>query len=89
MRPLMIDVNNGLILLPGLTRQHMGIQVADGISLDHLDEKWAIDAKTLNNKIADLTIFETACMELWVKAFWEQDEHNNIETYVADMAGGG
>jgi len=84
---LMIDVCNGLWLTPGHAGQHLDIQVADGIRLDQLDEKWEIDAGALNNKIAELTVFEAACLELWVQAFWRQEEHDNIEEYVASMAG--
>jgi hypothetical protein len=86
---LMIDVNNGLWLTPGHAGQHMDIQVADGIALDALDEKWEIDGRALNAKIGALTIFEAACLELWVNAFWAQDDHANIEEYVAALSAGG
>lgn len=84
---LMIDVNNGLWLTPGLAGQHLSAQVSDGIALDHLDEKWEIDGAALNAKVAALTIFEACALELWVQAFWKQDEHNNVEEYVAAMVG--
>lgn len=82
---LMIDVCNGLWLTPMMAGQHMISQVSDGIALDGLDEKWEVDGKELNKKIADLTIFEAACLELWVQAFWQQDEHGNIEEYIAGL----
>lgn len=83
---LMIDVCNGLWLTPKMAGQHMSAQVSDGIALDHLDEKWEIDGQDLNKKIARLTIYEAACLELWVQAFWKQDDHSNIEEYVAELA---
>lgn len=86
---LMIDVNNGLWLLPGMAGQHLSAQVADGIALDRLDEKWGIDDDALNTKISSLSTFEAACLELWIGAFWRQEEHGNIEEYVAAMATGG
>jgi hypothetical protein len=79
---LMIDVNNGLILTAGMAGQHLDAQVSDGIALDHLDEKWEIDGDALNKKIAALTIFESACLELWIQAFWQQPDHSAIEEYV-------
>jgi len=82
---LMIDVNNGLILTPRIAGQHLGIQVADGIALDYLDGKWEIDGEELNKKVSNLSLFEAACLELWVQAFWNQEEHGNIEEYVQEM----
>lgn len=83
---LMIDVNNGLILTPRIAGQHLDAQVSDGIALDKLDEKWEIDGDVLNGKIAALTIFEAACLELWVQAFWERHEDLDVKEYVGDMA---
>lgn len=80
---LMIDVMNGTWLTPGMAGQHLNANVSDGIALDGLDEKWGIDGVKLNQKIGGLSIFETACLELWVQAFWQQEEHGNIEEYVA------
>jgi hypothetical protein len=82
---LMIDVCNGLWLTPRMAGQHMDAQVSDGIALDHLDERWEINGQELNKKIGGLTIFETACLEIWVQAFWKQDEHSNLEEYVGGM----
>lgn len=82
---LMIDVNNGLWLTPGISGQHMSAQVSDGIALDRIDEKWEIDGDTLNKKVADLSIFEAACLEIWIMAFWEQDDHGNIEDWVGEL----
>lgn len=67
---LMIDVFNATALTPMLAGQQLDIQVADGIALDELDKKWEIDGGALNNKIADLTIFEAACLEIWANGFW-------------------
>ena len=82
---LMIDVNNGLWLTPRIAGQHMDAQVSDGIALDHLDEKWEIDGDALNKKVADLSIFEAACLEIWIMAFWEQEAPGDIEAYVAEL----
>lgn len=67
---LMIDVFNATALMPGLAGQHLDANVADGIDLDRLDEKWKIDGAALNAKIAALTIFQAACLEIWANGFW-------------------
>jgi hypothetical protein len=85
---LMIDVNNGLWLTPLMAGQHMTAQVSDGIALDGLDEKWKIEGAALNRKVAAMTIFEAACLELWVQAFWKNLDAYSFEAYVADLAGG-
>ena len=44
---LIIDVFNGTALTPGLAGQHIAINVADSIDLDHTDQKWSVDKKTI------------------------------------------
>lgn len=70
---LMIDIFNSTALRPGILGQHLAAQVSDGIALDHLDEKWEIDGKKLNEKIGKLTMFECACLELWANGFWYRE----------------
>ena len=72
---LMIDVFNSTALMPQLAGQHLEIQVADGIKLDGLDEKWKIDKKEMLKKIAALPIFSLACLEIWANGFWYADEN--------------
>jgi len=62
---LMIDVFNATSIVPQMAGQHLATKVSDGILLDRLDQKWEIDGKALNEKISKLTIFESACLELW------------------------
>ena len=82
---LMIDVMNGTAIMPQHSGFTIGANVADGIALDHLGEKWKVEAWPLNKKMADLTNFDRACLELWALAFWSQDDHSNIEEYVGTM----
>lgn len=82
---LMIDVMNGHWYNPRGAGQEMTPNVSDGIALDHLDEKWEIDGPALNKKLATLSMFDRACLEIWIQAFWNQDEHSNIEEYVAEL----
>lgn len=82
---LCIDVMNGHWYNPRWAGQEMTPNVSDGIALDRLDEKWEIDGAALNKKLATLTMFDRACMEIWIQSFWAQDDHDNIEEYVAAM----
>ncbi len=66
----LIDVFNATMLTPQMAGQHLAAQVSDGIALDRLDQKWGIDGNALNNKIASLTVFEAACLEIWANGFW-------------------
>ena len=84
---LMIDVNNGLYLTPGIAGQHIKVQVSDGIALDHLDEKWKIDGDGLNKKVSELSIFQCFCLEIWVASFWKNHESLDIQKYAQEMAG--
>jgi hypothetical protein len=67
---LMIDVMNGTMLTPQLAGQQIGANVSDGIALDHLDKKWEIDGKALNEKLAGLSPFQLACLEIRASGFW-------------------
>lgn len=69
---LIIDVMNGTILTPGMAGQHLLGNVADGIALDNLDEKWEIEKTKLIEKLRLLSIPELALFELWIQGFWEQ-----------------
>jgi hypothetical protein len=71
---LMIDVFNATALMPQLAGQHLEIQVADGIELDGLDEKWKVDKKSILKKIETLPIFSAACIEIWANGFWYANE---------------
>jgi hypothetical protein len=85
---LMIDVFNATALTPQLAGQQIGANVADGIELDHLDEKWEIDGDALNAKIDALTIFEASCLEIWANGFWYRsnpEEPLDIETWVKQL----
>ena len=86
---LMIDVFNSTALTAMAAGQQLDIQVDDGMRLDALDEKWGVDRNALNNKIADLTIFEAACLEIWANGFWyggDPDKKDlDIEAHVVSM----
>jgi hypothetical protein len=83
---LFIDAMNGHWYNPHGAGFEMGANVADGMALDHLDEKWGIPEKwALNKKLADITQFDRACLEIWIQAFWNQESYENIEEYVAQL----
>ena len=81
---LMIDIFNATALTPQLAGQHLAASVSDGIAWDRLDQKWEIDGAALNAKIADLTIFACACLEIWANGFWyrqKSEESLDIEAW--------
>lgn len=82
---LMVGAMNGTMLTPGITGQHIGAKVADGIDLDGLDIKRDVGGITLKAKIEQLSAFERACLEWWIQAFWIQEDHGDIEEYVATL----
>lgn len=67
---LLVDVFNSTMLSPQLSGQHIIAQVADGCDLDHLNEKWEIDKKTMLAKLKALPVFSLACLEVWANGFW-------------------
>jgi len=85
---LIIEVHNSVLLLPAMSGQHLPADVADGIALDGLDEKWKIDGKELNDKISKLHIFQIACLEIWANGFWyaSTDGKLDIEKHVQQLS---
>jgi len=83
---LILDVTNGLALNPGLAGQHLLVQVSDGIELDGLDKKWKVTKKNVTSNLQSLNTFQIACLEIWAGAFWEKEDHGNIEEYVKRLA---
>jgi hypothetical protein len=84
---LMVDVCNGLWLTPGFAGQHMEAQVTDGIDLDALDKKWGVEKKTILGKLAALSTWEAACLEMWICGFWKTHDRSNlnVESYISSM----
>jgi hypothetical protein len=78
---LIIDTFNGTILPPGLAGQHLEVQVVDSIELDGNDKKWKINGKDLIGKINKLSLFESACLEVWAKGFWYAERSNNLPDF--------
>lgn len=83
---LIIDVHNGMMLIPGMAGQHIIPSCIDSMELDGTDDKWGVDRNTLSLHLHGLTILERACLEIWAAAFWEQHDQPealSLETYVA------
>jgi len=81
---LIIDVFNVTVLTSGLLGQHLAPKVNDGCSLEDLDKKWGIDRETLLGKIAALTSFQSAALEIWAVGYWQGGhyEDQTPEAYV-------
>ena len=73
---LMLDV--GVHLMPQILGSGILIQVQDCIDIDRLDKKWGVDRDSIVRKIKDLTNFQSACLEVWCRAYWA-GEYNEKE----------
>ena len=80
---LMIDVFNTTILTTGIAGQHLHFGCVDSIELDGSDAKWDVDKTTFLNKTRDLKPFEAACLEIWVKGFWQGG--HELDQYVKKL----
>ena len=84
---LMLDVQNGDLISGFSAGHHIGPNVRDGITLDELNKKWEIDGPALVDKMSGLTIFQSACLELWCQAFWHKYKELDVDLYVKTIAG--
>lgn len=89
---LLIDTFNASMLTPELAGQHLELSAEDAMILDGLDKKWNVDQESFLSKLEGLSFFEKACLEIWVRAFWEGKRENqddvikdDLEEYVAQL----
>ena len=69
---LLLDVFNGLYFLtPGLLGEHLVAPATYGIRLEGLAEKWGVEKDSFLARLDSLSFFERACLEIWLRAFWE------------------
>lgn len=66
---LIVDVVNGTIFDPVSVR-YLWEDVADGIELDGLDEKWDVDGASLVAKLRGLTYTQTVAIIEAAERFW-------------------
>lgn len=85
---LMIDVMNATILTPVIAGGQLTGNVADGMALDGLAEKWGVDADALNQKLRACHVFETNCLEIWANGFWyggDVGKQLDVEKYIKPL----
>jgi len=80
---LVLDACNGLWLTGDLMGQHLRAEVHDAIDLNRLDEKWAVDGRSLVSRLRDLPLPLTAAVEIWIADFWSSEKLND-ETWERD-----
>jgi len=77
---VILDVQNGAFLDASQLSMwiHGGLlhQVADGLALDQLDQKWKISGAELLKKVTDLNDLETVSVLDWCRWMWR---HNDID----------
>jgi hypothetical protein len=74
---LLLDAFNGLYLTPGLLGQHLVASATDGIRLEGLAEKWGVEPDSFLARLDSLSFFEKACLEIWLRAYWESGEEDH------------
>ena len=64
--------------------QHLPLNVAYGIAMDGMDEKWGVDAGTLNQKLADMSTPELMILEIWIQGLWQAvtDRDQDLNEYI-------
>jgi len=60
------------------------LQAEDGIKLNGLDKKWEVEQSLFVDKLKALHLFEKACLELWIKAFWDGNREGQTEAHKTD-----
>lgn len=84
---LIVDVLNGVGFWDTFGIYMVAHEVADGISLDRLDEKWRIDGKTLVEKLSNLTDAQHLALVDSVTMWWdrvakgEQPPHTTADVF--------
>lgn len=81
---LLLDAFNGLYLTPGLLGQHLVASATDGIRLEGLAEKWGVNSDRFLIRLDSLSFFERACLEIWLRAFWESGAEDH-EAWVGKL----
>jgi hypothetical protein len=90
---LILDVMNGTIWIgaeaPGFVGQRVRVEVADGIAISQLDEKWEVDAARLHETLAGMTSFQLVALELWCGEFWagEYNDEGFEREHLAKVVG--
>ena len=77
---LMLDAFNSTFVDPRQLGQHLELCASDSMALERTDEKWGVDPPVFIAKIRGLTFFERACLEIFVRAFWESGEWEKSST---------
>lgn len=80
-------MNGGPIAPPNahIAGKQLLLALPDRMAEDNLARKWGINGTALYAKISSLTIFEAACLEIWIEGFWSQGPEGDIETYVNEL----
>lgn len=67
---LLVDTFNSTMIYPPHVGQSVELCAADSMDLDGTDAKWGVEREVFLEKLAALTFFEKACLEIFVKSFW-------------------
>jgi hypothetical protein len=82
---LLLDAFNGLLLAPNLLGQHLVASATDGIRLEGLAEKWGVEPESFLARLDSLSFFERACLEIWLRAYWESGAEEDPKAWVGKL----
>jgi len=75
----MVDVSNELMLIPELAGDQIYAEVSDGIGIEKLDKKWSVNKKEILQKLKLMSVFQIACLEIFIEGFWKSDAYENMK----------
>jgi hypothetical protein len=71
-RSAVIDSYNGTLLTPAFAGVALWQHMRDSIELEALADKWGIDGPALLLTLAEMAVFDLACLEVWACGYWAQ-----------------
>ena len=86
---LMLDCMNATMLTPQLAGQQLAINCIDSMELDLTAEKWSVDRQAFTERLQALSLWESACLEIWARGFWESGtwkQENGLREWVGQLA---
>lgn len=73
---LICDAMNGTALLESFSPFYLPMELGDAISLNHLDDKWKVDAEVLLGKVARWTPAQLLAVGDATERFWSRSDED-------------
>jgi len=69
---LILDSCNGVAFMEIVSMRLLWANIADGIDIDQLDDKWEVDGAALVDKLRSLSLMENIAMVDAIKCWWNR-----------------